>query len=167
MDSWDLSRRQLLTSLFELMKYGTNGITILTARRPRGAQSQELRMEFLKGETEARYAWDTAAKVARQESECASRMAALHRTMQESRVNVLRDFRTIRGALTATQPAHVMGRFARHPQPWESPDYFPHSAHAAKLAHDAGWRPKPSLHSAAPYADYLAGTAYSSPTAYY
>jgi hypothetical protein len=105
-------------------------------------------MDFLEAETEARYAFDTAAKVARQESEYASRMAALSRLMRESWVNVLRDFRTVREGLAATQPASVMGRFARLPQPWDSSDYFPSSAYQAKLAMDAGWKSKPSMHSA-------------------
>src|SRR5262245_13141228 len=117
-------------------------------------------MEFLRGEVEARYAWDTATVVAMREAKIHAAEKA--RPIQVAPTsNMLRDYRTIREALRATQPASVMGLFARIPAPWESPDYFPSSAWQAKLAMDAGWRPKPSLHSAAALADYLAGTAHS------
>jgi hypothetical protein len=122
--------------------------------KPARRRAEGQRMDFLPGETEARYAWATAAKVARRESLYALRMAALSRAMSESWARV-RDYRTVREALVATQP--VMGRFAKLPEPWESPDYFPHSALALSHALAGGWKPKAVIHSA--YSLYMAHLA--------
>jgi hypothetical protein len=82
-------------------------------------------MEFLKGETEARYAWDTAATFAWREARL--RAAAPPRPIQAMpTMNVVKDYRTIREALRATQPASVQGRF--------TPPFGWNSAHAAMMA---------------------------------
>jgi hypothetical protein len=60
-------------------------------------------MEFLKGEVEARYAWNTAATFAWRESK--ARATAQPRPVQAMPVqNAVKDFRSIREALAVTQP---------------------------------------------------------------
>lgn len=87
-------------------------------------------MEFLEGETERRYAWDTAAKFARQQAEAILRAAGNARLVMETAVRVVRDYRTTREGIEASQPAHVMGRFAGV---WDLP-YMPNTAYAAHMA---------------------------------
>ena len=82
-------------------------------------------MEFLQGEAEARYAFDTAATFAWREARARAAEHARRIQMEPVR-NAVRDFPTIREALKVTQPARVQGRF--------TPPFGWNTALAAKLA---------------------------------
>jgi hypothetical protein len=88
-------------------------------------------MEFLQGEVEARYAFDTAADVARREIAIRATTRTTITTQtpppQSTPItNMVRDFRDAREALRVTQPAGIQGRF--------TPPYGWHSAWAAHQA---------------------------------
>lgn len=114
-------------------------------------------MEFLQGEQEARYAWDTAGKFARQRTEEAARMAALSRAMFESWANVLRGVRAAHAAPTRRvvmrsapspykDPRTGRERFEFNRRPRLAdypPGWQPCTGKQLADALDAGWKPPP------------------------
>jgi hypothetical protein len=91
-------------------------------------------MEFLEGETEARYAWDTAAAVARCERR--ARIAAQVRPIaMRSAPSIYKDPRTGRERFEEFFPRPTL---ADYPPGWQ-----PCSARQLHDAMEAGWKPRP------------------------
>ena len=97
-------------------------------------------MEFLKGEVEARHAWDTAALVAQREQR--TRIASQVRSIvMRPAPSPYKHPRTGRERFEEFMPA-TPGRITQY-----SPGWMPNSALALRDALAAGWRPGHPAHS--------------------